>query len=353
MMNQALSSVGDAVARLRDGGFVVVVDDEQRENEGDLIIAAQHATQARLAFMIRHTSGVICAPCEPARLVQLELPPMVERNQEFHRCTFTVSTDYLPGMTTGISARERARTLNALADPESSPTDFVRPGHIFPLQYRPGGVLVRSGHTEAALDLCRLAGCSPAAALCELVNDDGTMQRLPQLSAFARQHDIPIISIDALIQHRARHDVLVTEVGRTSIVFHGEPLTVCAYRSVFDEREITAVIKGAIDGLKPTLVRVVRGARGRDFLGSAVSPGNVISRSLELLLAAPQGVFIYFASSCDDDETDGAIRREIGLGSWVLNALGVRRIHLLASRELSYPGISSFGLTIETVIKEL
>lgn len=353
-MTETLSTVGEAIGQLQRGGFVIVVDDEQRENEGDLIIAAQHATQEKLAFMIRYTSGVICAPCEPERLAQLELPPMVERNQEPHRCVFTVSTDYLPGMTTGISARERARTLNALADPESSAHDFVRPGHIFPLKYRPGGVLVRSGHTEAALDLCRIAKRAPAAALCELVNDDGTMQRLPQLTAFARQHDIPIISIDALIQYRTRHDVLVAETGRTPIVLHGQTLTVCAYRTLFDRREITAVIKGDIDSRQPTLVRVVKGARGRDFLGSAVSPGNVISRSLELLLSAPQGVFLYFASAgAQDDESKGAEWREVGLGSWILSALGVTRIHLLASRELAFPGIASFGLSIETVIKEV
>jgi len=159
-MNQPrdhFSTVQDAVASIEAGRFVIVVDDEDRENEGDLIIAAEAATQENMAFMIRHTSGVICAPCEPARLDSLELPPMVERNQELHRCTFTVSVDYLPGMTTGISALERARTLNALADPSTGAADFIRPGHIFPLRYQRGGVLVRSGHTEAALDLCRLA----------------------------------------------------------------------------------------------------------------------------------------------------------------------------------------------------
>ena len=353
-MDHNLSSVRDAISQLGAGNFVIVVDDEQRENEGDLILAAEHATQEKLAFMIRHTSGVICAPCEPQRLTQLELPPMVERNQEPHRCTFTVSTDYLPGMTTGISARERARTLHALSDPETRASDFVRPGHIFPLKYRPGGVLVRSGHTEAAVDLCRLAGRAPTAALCELINDDGTMQRLPQLTRFARQHEIPIISIASLIEYRAHHDVLVQETGRATIVLQGQQITVYAYRTAFDNREITALVKGPIDGREPTLVRVVKGARGRDLLGSALSPGNVISRSLELLLAAPRSVFIYFASAgAEDEETQGAVWREVGLGSWILNALGVRRIHLLASRELSFPGIASFGLSIETVIKEI
>lgn len=348
------SSVTDAVEQIQRGGFVIVVDDEDRENEGDLIIAAEHADQARMAFMIRHTSGVICAPCEPERLAGLELPPMVERNQEPHRCMFTVSVDYLPGMTTGISAAERARTLNALADPDSAARDFIRPGHVFPLKYQPGGVLVRSGHTEAALDLARLAGCRPAAALCELVNDDGTMQRLPDLLTFARNHELPIISIDALIRYRARHDVLVEQVAETPISLYGEPLTVHVYRTVFDDKQITAVVKGAIDGCRPTLVRVVKGDADRDFLASAVAPDNVISRSLQMIAGAPQGVFIYLpATGSEDEDEAGAVWREVGLGSYVLNTLGVRRIHLLASRELTFPGVASFGLSIETVIKEV
>lgn len=347
------SSVEDAVAAMAAGGFVIVVDDEDRENEGDLIIAAEHADQQKMAFMIRHTSGVICAPCAPERLEELDLPPMVARNQEPHRCAFTVSVDYLPGMTTGISALERARTLNALADPESTASDFIRPGHVFPLKYAPGGVLVRSGHTEAALDLCRLAGCRAAAALCELVNDDGTMQRVPDLMRFAAEHDLPIISIDALIRYRASHEVLVEEAASTPLVLGEDSLTVHVYRTLFDQKQIIAVVKGEIDGEQPTLVRVVKGARDRDFLASAVTPGNVISRSLEHITRAPQGVFIYLpAASAEDEETTGAVWREVGLGSYVLNALGVRRIHLLASRELTFPGISSFGLTIETVIKE-
>ncbi|MGD8416543.1 MAG: 3,4-dihydroxy-2-butanone-4-phosphate synthase [Pseudomonadales bacterium] len=348
------SSVDDAVAQIARGGFVIVVDDEDRENEGDLIFAAEHATREKMAFMIRHTSGVICAPVEPARLDRLDMPPMVDRNQEPHRCAFTVSVDYLPGMTTGISAQERANTLNALADPDATATDFIRPGHVFPLRYAPGGVLVRSGHTEAALDLTRLAGCRPAAALCELVNDDGTMKRVPDLMAFAAEHDLPIISIDALIRYRASNEVLVEEIATMPMTLGGTPLTVHVYRTAFDAKQITAVVKGDIDGDRPTLVRVVKGVRDRDFLASAVAPGNVISRSLELITAAEQGVFIYLpaAASAQEEETTGAVWREVGLGSYVLNALGVRRIHLLASRELSFPGIASFGLSIETVIKE-
>ncbi len=350
-----LSSVDEAVEQIRNGGFVIVVDDEQRENEGDLIMAAEFADQQRLAFMIRHTSGVICAPCESDRLDALSLPAMVEKNQEPHRCAFAVSVDYLPGMSTGISAQERARTLNALADPECVAQDFIRPGHIFPLRYQPGGVLVRSGHTEASIDLCRLAGLKPAGVLCELVNDDGTMQRLPDLLKFAARHELPIISIESLIRYRTENDVLVERVATTPMSLGCHALTVHVYRAVFQDKYITAVVKGEIDGGKPTVVRVVKGARDRDFLSSAVVPGNVVNRSMEIIAQADQGVFIYLPPGDEftaEDEQQGAVWREVGLGSYILSSLSVRRIHLLASRELSFPGIASFGLTIETIIKE-
>ena len=349
-----LSTVNEAVEQISKGGFVIVVDDEQRENEGDLIMAAEFANQERLAFMIRHTSGVVCAPCEPDRLDALGLPAMVEKNQEPHRCAFAVSVDYMPGMTTGISACERARTLKALSDPECVAQDFVRPGHIFPLRYQPGGVLVRSGHTEAAVDLCRLAGCVPAGVLCELVNDDGTMQRLPDLMTFAKELGLPIISIESLIRYRTENDVLGECLSKQPMQLGEKQLTACVYRTVFQNRYITAVIKGDIDGDRPTVVRVVKGVPDRDFLSSALVAGNVVSRSLEIIADAEQGVFIYLPpdDAGSPEEQQGAVWREVGLGSYILSSLGVRRIHLLASRELSFPGIASFGLTIESVIKE-
>lgn len=355
-MGTEFSAVAEAVEQIRSGGFVIVADDESRENEGDLIIAAEKATEENMAFMIRYTSGVICAPCEPERLDSLKLPLMVEKNEEPHRCAFTVSVDYLPSMTTGISAFERARTLNALADNETTAADFVRPGHIFPLRYQAGGVLVRSGHTEAAIDLCRLAGLKPAGALSELVNDDGSMQRVPDLLAFAKEHHLPIISIDSLIRYQAENDTLVEEIAHTPMQLNGSDLNVHVYRTVFDQKHITAIVKGDIDGSAPTLVRVVKGARDRDFLTSAVVADNVIHRSLKLITDAPQGVFIYLPAGhhqTREDEHGGAIWREVGLGSYILSTLGVQRIHLLASRELTFPGIASFGLSIETVIKEV
>lgn len=352
----ALSTVDEAIEQVREGGLVIVVDDEDRENEGDLIMAAEFATEANVAFMIRHTSGIICAPCESERLAALALPQMVANNSDPLRTAFTVSADYLPGMTTGVSALERARTLCALADERVGPESFVRPGHVFPLRYRPGGVLVRSGHTEAAVDLCKLAGLKPAGALAELNHDDGTMMRLPALQAFAAEHKLPIISIESLIRHRGEHDALLREVSSQAVTIGGNSFHAHVFQTRFDCREITAIVKGEIDSSKPALVRVVKGIKGKDFFSSALAPGNVIHRSLNLIAEAEQGVFIYLAPGGEtpyEDEQSGAVWREVGLGSQILKTLGVQRINLLASKELTYPGISSFGLKIESVIKEI
>lgn len=349
-----LASVQAAIRQIAAGGFVIVVDDEDRENEGDLIIAAEKATPEAIAFMVRHTSGLICAPCEPERLDALELPLMVAANQEAHRCAYTVSVDVRAGMTTGIAAAERARTLNALADPAAVASDFVRPGHVIPLRYEPGGVLLRSGHTEAAVDLARLAGLQPAGAICELVHDDGRMQRLPDLLAFGQRHSLPVISIEALIRYRARHDVLVSELARERIVLGGQDFTAHVFTSRLDERPILALVRGVIRAETPTLVRVIKGRPQYEFLASALQPGNPISRSLELLTDAAAGVLVYLPPEpgCAEEGGAGGVWRRVGLGSAILAQLGVGRIHLLASQELSFPGIASFGLRIESLIKE-
>jgi 3,4-dihydroxy 2-butanone 4-phosphate synthase/GTP cyclohydrolase II len=351
----ALSSIEDAIRDFTAGKLVIVVDDEDRENEGDLILAAEKATQENIAFMIRYTSGIICAPSEASRLEALELPIMVEQNSDPLRTAFTVSTDYIRGMTTGVSALERANTLRALATDGLPAGDFIKPGHIFPLRYRAGGVLVRSGHTEAAIDLCKLAGLKPVGALAELNHDDGTMMRLPALIDFAKAHQLSIISIESLIRYRAENDVLVTEVSTQSLTLAAGDFEAHIYETVFDGKLITALVKGDIDSEVPTLVRVVKGVDGRDFLSSALVSDNVISRSLQLIAAAEQGVFIYLPPADEteiEDEQSGAVWREVGVGSHILASLGVRRIHLLASKELTYPGIKSFGLSIESIIKE-
>ena len=206
---EGFATVEEALAAVAAGSFAVVVDDENRENEGDLIGAAERMTPEAMAFMVRYTSGVICVGLPGERCDALELPLMVppDANSDAMATAFTVTCDLAEGTTTGISAADRAATLRALADPEVSPAAFNRPGHIFPLRARPGGVLVRPGHTEAAVDMSRLAGCAPAGVLCELVNDDGTMQRLPDLKRFAAEHDLPLVSIEQLAAHRAAYDV--------------------------------------------------------------------------------------------------------------------------------------------------
>ena len=196
------SSIPDIVADIHAGRMVVIVDDEDRENEGDLIMAAEHATPAALAFMIRYSSGIICVPMEAARLRRLELPQMVARNAEAQRTAFTVSVDHRRQVSTGVSAGDRSATIRALADPHAVASDFVRPGHVFPLRAQAGGVLARAGHTEAAVDLCRLAGVRPAGVLCEIMNDDGSMARRPQLETFAREHALKIGSIAELMRYR-------------------------------------------------------------------------------------------------------------------------------------------------------
>ncbi|HZI13965.1 MAG TPA: 3,4-dihydroxy-2-butanone-4-phosphate synthase, partial [Myxococcus sp.] len=204
-----ISSIEDAIRDIRAGKFVVVADDEDRENEGDLIMAAELVTPEHLAFMVRHTSGIVCQPMLAERLDALRLPQMVADNTESHRTAFTVSVDYRHGTTTGVSAADRAKTIRALVDPQSKADDFLRPGHIFPLRYREGGVLRRAGHTEATVDLSRLAGLEPSGILCELVKDDGTMMRMPDLKVFAREHKLSLITIADLIDYRRRKDRLV------------------------------------------------------------------------------------------------------------------------------------------------
>jgi 3,4-dihydroxy 2-butanone 4-phosphate synthase/GTP cyclohydrolase II len=206
-----LDSIDDALAAMARGECVVVMDDHNRENEGDLIMAAQFATPEALAFIIRHTTGIVCVGLQPERVDELALPPMVARNSDRHETAFTVSVDLNKGTTTGVSAADRAKTILALADPQAVSDDFLRPGHIFPLRARPAGVLERAGHTEAAVDLARLAGCYPAGLICEVMNDDGTMARLPELLVFAREHGLKIITIADLIRYRLRNEAANAE----------------------------------------------------------------------------------------------------------------------------------------------
>jgi len=262
-----LSSVADLLDELRAGRMVVVMDDEDRENEGDLIMAAEHATPEAVAFMIRHTSGIICVPMEEEQLARLELPQMVPVNSESHRTAFTVSVDLRAGTTTGVSSGDRAATIRALADAASTPAEFARPGHIFPLRSRRGGVLVRAGHTEAAVDLCRLAGLKPVGVLCEVMNDDGSMARRPQLQEFARHHSLKIGTIADLIRHRLRTDRSVERLSEQSVQTELGEFRLYAYRDGISQEVHVALAHGRLDGTPAPLVRVHLADTLRDLLG--------------------------------------------------------------------------------------
>ena len=286
--------VEEAVAAIAAGEFVLVVDDEDRENEGDLILSAEKATEEKIAFMVRYTSGLICAPLEGSRLDELAIPLMVRDSTDSYRTAFTVSVDYLPGTSTGISAADRALTLRALADPATRPEDLSRPGHIFPLRYRAGGVLARPGHTEAAVDLARMAGLRPAGVLCEIVNDDGTMARGAALEAFADEHGIPVLTIAELVDYRWATEALVErEVETTLPTEHGD-FKVYGYRAAVGEPEQVALVYGDVAGADDVLVRVHSECLTGDALGSLrCDCRQQLSAAMGSVAAAGRGAVIY------------------------------------------------------------
>lgn len=252
-----LNTVDEAIQELRAGKTIILLDREDRENEGDLVFAAEFATPENVNLMVKHGRGLICVPLVPDRLRDLELPLMVARNTESHQTAFTVSCDLIAGNTTGISAADRARTIRALIDPTSKPSDFARPGHIFPLEAKPGGVLVRTGQTEGSVDLCRLAGLRPGAAICEILNDDGSMARMPDLVKFAKQHDLALITVPQIIDFRRRHEQLVSRKASYDVDTEFGAFKLVVYANSIDDRPLLALVKGDMDDAgRPPLIRV-------------------------------------------------------------------------------------------------
>lgn len=293
-MNEGLDTVESAIAAIAGGDFVIVVDDADRENEGDLIIAAEKITPEKMAFLVRYSSGLVCVSLPEERLRSLGLGLMVADNEESHRTAFTVSVDYRHGTSTGISAADRAATLRALADPASSADDFVRPGHIFPLRYRAGGVLVRTGHTEAALDLARLAGLQPAGVLCEVVAEDGSMARREALQRFASLHGLPMISIAALAEYRRRRDSTVEPAGITALPTRHGVFRAHAYRDRYSGHEHLALVMGEVHEEPSVLARVHSECLTGDLLGSLrCDCGEQLQRALQRIAAARCGVLVY------------------------------------------------------------
>jgi 3,4-dihydroxy 2-butanone 4-phosphate synthase / GTP cyclohydrolase II len=359
----------DAIAR---GEAVIVVDDASRENEGDLIIAAEKTTPETMAFMVRHTSGVICMPLEGRRLDELQLPMMVSENTTAYRTAFTVSVDAKRGTTTGISAADRATTVRALIDPESRPGDLARPGHIFPLRYRDGGVLKRAGHTEAAVDLARLAGLSPAGVLAEIVNDDGTMARLPQLERFAAEHSLMLISIADLIRYRRHREKLVRRISEARIPTKYGEFTAYVFESLLDGTEHMAFVRGEVAGKQDVLVRVHSECLTGDVFGSIrCDCGLQLDLALERVAVEGEGVIVYLrghegrgiglghklrAYTLQDqgrDTVEANVElgfpidsREYGIGSQILVDLGITTMRVMTNNPAKYGGLEGYGLEI-------
>ena len=367
-----LASIEQAIEAYARGEFLVVVDDEDRENEGDLIIAADAMTPEKMNFMIRHTSGVICAPMSDERADQLDLSLMVVENTESMRTAFTVSVDVIEGTSTGISASDRSATVAALANPDQIGTDFARPGHIFPLRARKGGVLKRAGHTEAAVDLCSMSGRSSVGVLCEIVNEDGTMARVPDLEKFATEHNLLFITIADLIRYRRRNEKLVEHFAEARIpTRHGE-FSAHAYRSVLDEIEHVAYVLGDISKVKDPLVRVHSECLTGDLLGSIrCDCGSQLDSALEIIGKEGTGIIVYLrghegrgigighklrAYKLQDeglDTVDANLQqglpvdsREYGVGAQILADLGVTEMRLMTNNPVKYGGLEGYGLNI-------
>ncbi len=344
--------VETAIAAVAAGGLVLVTDDEGRENEGDLVVAAEKATPELVNTMIRDARGLICVPMTEPQLKRFGLNPMVQQNRESHRTAFTVSVDAAEGITTGISAFDRARTIRLLADPATRTDELVQPGHIFPLCARGGGVLERAGHTEAAVDLAALAGLRPAGVICEVLNEDGTMARLPELVAFKRRLGVPMISIAALIEYRHQREKLVELIEtRPFSSAHGE-FTLHVFRSKVDGRHHLALTMGRLDG-SPTLVRVHTENLLSDVFHAKDMPSHLaLTGSLEQVAKAGHGVIVYMEqtgrmqNALLHADKPPANLRDYGTGAQILTALGLRKIRLMAHSARRVVGLDGYGLEI-------
>jgi 3,4-dihydroxy 2-butanone 4-phosphate synthase / GTP cyclohydrolase II len=367
------AKIEDAIAAIGRGEIVIVVDDEDRENEGDLIMAAEFATPEAIAFFLHHTSGVICAPVTTERARELDLPLMVANNTESMRTAFTVSIDYRHNTSTGISAHDRSATIKSLVDPATRPTDLLRPGHIFPLEAREGGVLKRAGHTEAAMDLARMAGLYPAGVLCELVNEaKDDMARLPELERFAQEHDLLLISIADLIRHRRQNEKLVRRITEARVPTQWGDFTCYAFESTLDGTEHLAFVKGAVQGEDDVLVRVHSECLTGDVFGSLrCDCGPQLSAAMRQVAEAGMGAVVYLrghegrgiglghklrAYQLQDqgaDTVDANLAlglpvdsREYGIGAQILVDLGITTMHLMTNNPSKRGGLEGFGLEI-------
>jgi 3,4-dihydroxy 2-butanone 4-phosphate synthase/GTP cyclohydrolase II len=367
----SFSSIEEAAEDLRAGKFVVIVDDEDRENEGDLVLAAEKVTPATINFMAKEGRGLICLALTEERCDELELPPMVEQNTSNFGTAFTVSIEARGRTTTGISAADRAATVLAAVDPNTRPSDLLRPGHMFPLRAQAGGVLKRAGQTEASVDLCRIAGLTPAAVLCEIMNEDGSMARVPDLATFCGKHGLRMVTVADLIRHRMRHERLVERIASPHLPTTFGDFRLYAYRSEVTHEEHVALVLGDIREEEPVLVRVHSQCLTGDVFGSTrCDCGAQLELAMEKIREAGKGVFLYLlqegrgiglvnklkAYELQDEGHDTVSANEklgfppdirnYGVGCQILRDLGVRKMRLMTNNPSKYVAIDGYGLEI-------
>ena len=369
-MSYTLNYIEEVIEDLKAGKPVIIVDDESRENEGDLVIAAEFATRETINFIIKEARGLLCTPMLEADLLRLGISQMVEKNTDNHETAFTVSVDHMD-TTTGISPEERAITMQKLIDPNAKPEDFRRPGHVFPLRYKEGGVLVRQGHTEASIDLCKLAGLYPAAAICEITNDEGYMSRMDDLIAFSKKHDLKIASVEALVEYRKRHDKLVSIAAETKLPTKFGEFRIIVFKNEVDHKEHLMIVKGDVRGKSDVLMRIHSECLTGDVFGShRCDCGEQLENALRCIEEQGEGIVIYMrqegrgigltnkikAYTLQDqgyDTVEANVKlgfppdmREYSLAAQMLRELDVKSVKLLTNNPEKKEDLERWGITV-------